>query len=125
MTAISKHRPGWQAVAVALTALAFGLALAGIHGDLAAADRTAHASRASTVVINHFAFHPPTLTVGAGSKVVFSNTSRTAHTATHKGSFNTGRIKPGTSVAVRFTQKGTYAYHCSIHPFMHGKIVVG
>jgi plastocyanin len=26
---------------------------------------------------------------------------------------------------VRFTQKGTFAYHCTIHPFMHGKIVVG
>ena len=48
----------------------------------------------------------------------------TAHTATDKGAFDTGRIKPGHSVSVRFGHKGTFSYHCSIHPFMHGKIVV-
>ncbi len=42
-----------------------------------------------------------------------------------QGAFDTGHIKPGHSVAVRFTQKGTFSYHCEIHPFMHGKIVVG
>jgi plastocyanin len=26
---------------------------------------------------------------------------------------------------VRFNQKGTFRYHCKIHPFMRGKIVVG
>jgi len=25
---------------------------------------------------------------------------------------------------VRFKQKGTFAYHCEIHPLMHGKIIV-
>jgi plastocyanin len=104
--------------------VAFGLALAGIRGEIASAGETAQASRAATVVINHFAYHPPTLRIAAGSKVVFSNTSGTAHTATRKGSFSTGHIKPGTSVSVRFNRKGTFAYHCLIHPFMHGKIVV-
>jgi plastocyanin len=102
----------------------FGLAIVGLRGEVASAGQTARASRISTVDINHFAFHPPTLTIGVGSKVVFSNTSGITHTATRNGSFNTGRIKPGTSVAVRFAQKGTFAYHCMIHPFMHGKIVV-
>jgi plastocyanin len=124
MTTTLRSRRGWQAIAVALAAVAFGLALAGMRSAIASAGGTAQASRAATVDINHFAYHPPTLTIGAGSKVVFSNTSGTAHTATRKGSFSTGHIKPGTSVSVRFTQKGTYAYHCTIHPFMHGKIVV-
>ncbi len=57
--------------------------------------------------------------------MVFSNSAATAHTATDKGAFDTGRIKPGKSFAVRFEQKGTFSYHCKIHPFMHGKIVVG
>jgi len=26
---------------------------------------------------------------------------------------------------VRFEHKGTFSYHCEIHPSMHGKIVVG
>jgi plastocyanin len=110
---------------VALSVAAFGLALIAIRSEIASAGGpTARASRAATVDINHFAYHPPTLTIGAGSKVVFSNTSGTAHTATRRGSFSTGHIKPGESVAIRFAQKGTYAYHCEIHPFMHGKIIV-
>lgn len=124
MTTTSTPRHGWQAIAVGLAIIVSGLALAGIRGEIASAGGTAQASRASSVDINHFAYHPPALTIGAGSKVVFSNTSRTAHTATRRGSFSTGRIKPGKSVGIRFTQRGTYAYHCKIHPFMHGKIVV-
>jgi len=90
-----------------------------------AAAPSASASAAKTVNISHFEFHPPTLNIAKGTKVVFSNSSGTAHTATDAGAFDTGHIKPGHSVAVRFTQKGTFSYHCEIHPFMHGKIVVG
>ena len=90
-----------------------------------AAAPSASASGAKTVSISHFKFHPPTLNIAKGTKVVFSNNSGTAHTATDAGAFDTGHIKPGHSVAVRFTQKGTFSYHCEIHPFMHGKIVVG
>jgi plastocyanin len=90
-----------------------------------AAAPAAQASRAKTVDISHFEFHPHTLSVAKGTKVVFSNSSGTAHTATDAGAFDTGHIKPGRSVAVHFTQKGTFSYHCTIHTFMHGKIVVG
>jgi plastocyanin len=85
----------------------------------------AQASGSKTVGISHFEFHPPTLNVAKGTRVVFSNSSGTAHTATDKGAFDSGRIKPGDSFAVRFEQQGTFRYHCKIHPFMQGKIVVG
>jgi plastocyanin len=85
----------------------------------------AHASRAKTVDISNFEFHPKTLSIGKGGRVAFSNSSGTAHTATDAGAFDTGRIKPGRGVTVRFQQKGTFRYHCTIHPFMQGKIVVG
>ena len=105
---------------------AVALALIVTQAAPASTDGTARESKASaTVGINGFAFHPHTLNVTKGTTVVFSNSSGVAHTATRAGAFDTGRIKPGRSVAVRFTQKGTFAYHCTIHPFMHGKIVVG
>ena len=91
----------------------------------AAQSGPAQASGTRTVDISHFEFHPPTLNVAKGTRVVFSNSSGTAHTATDKGAFDSGRIKPGASVAVRFEQKGTFRYHCKIHPFMKGKVVVG
>jgi plastocyanin len=99
------------------------LTLAALQGGHAAG-ATAEASRAKSVDINHFAFHPPALQVKRGGTVAFTNSSDTAHTATSGGHFDTKRIKPGNTVVVRFNHKGTFAYHCTIHPFMTGKIVV-
>ena len=106
--------------ALLLAALAVGL----VASDGGAAQPQARASAAKTVDINHFAFHPPTLRIQKGGSVTFANSSKIAHTATRGGSFNTGHIKPGKSVTVNFGEAGTFAYHCNIHPFMKGKIVV-
>lgn len=89
-----------------------------------AAEPTASASAAKSVSIVNFAFKPGTLRVKRGARVTFANTTAdTTHTAT-SGSFDTKRIAPGTSKAVQFNKRGTFAYHCKIHPFMKGKIVV-
>jgi plastocyanin len=112
----------WIGIGVALALIV--LAIAGLHSELASAGPSAQISRAKTVNIAHFAFHPPTLTIAAGTKVTFTNSSQVTHTATHAGGFHTGHIQPGKSASVRFKHPGTFAYHCSIHPFMHGKIVV-
>ena len=79
-----------------------------------------------TVDINHFKFHPHDAQHRQGDDRSSSPTRRASSTRRPTpGSFNTGKIKPGHSVAVRFTAKGTYRYHCTIHPVMHGKIIVG
>lgn len=108
---------------VACAALA--IALLASQAAPAAGPGPARASASKTVRIKNFEFLPGSLRVSKGTRVVFSNTSGTTHTATDKGVFDTGRIKGGSSVAVRFQQQGTFSYHCKIHPFMHGKIVVG
>lgn len=105
-------------VLIALAALAV-LAFQGESG----AEANAGASAAKTVQIKGFAFKPGTTRVGRGSQVTFANSSNVAHTAT-SGSFDTKRIAPGKSAAVRFSKRGTFAYHCKIHPFMKGKVVV-
>src|ERR1700712_2393940 len=90
----------WAAMALALAAMA--LALAGLDSELATAGSSAHASRAQAIDIDHFAFHPPSLTVKAGTKVSFTNSSKVTHTATRRGAFNTGQIKPGATIGIRF-----------------------
>jgi len=110
---------------VVLLALVFSAALLAGQTAPAAQPGPARASGAKTIDIDHFKFHPQTLGVAKGTKVVFSNSAGVAHTATDRGVFDSGNIKPGASFAVRFEQKGTFRYHCEIHPFMHGKIVVG
>jgi plastocyanin len=125
MTPVLRSRQRRPAVAIALAVAVFGLALIGIWGGAASAEDSARASATATVTIPAFKFQPATVTISRGSKVRFSNTSGTTHTATRKGAFNTGRIKPGKSVTVQFAGKGTFAFHCAIHPFMKGKVVVG
>ena len=82
-------------------------------------------SRSVTVKMDHFAYTPRNLSVAKGTRVIFANNSGVPHTATQRGSFTTGKIKPGKAVAVKFTAKGTYRYFCTIHPEMRGKVTVG
>jgi plastocyanin len=111
---------GFAAVAVLLL-----LALSGGSPE-SANGAAATASRSVTVKMEHVEFVPHTLRISKGTRVVFSNTSPHAkHNAVRNGSFNTGLIKPGASAAVKFTAPGTYAYHCTIHKGMTGKIIVG
>jgi plastocyanin len=113
----------WRWALAALAVAAISLALVALESEPASAG-SATASRAKKVDIADFAYHPKTLRVNRGAKVAFVNSSDVTHTATRAGSFDTGEIAPGSSVVVRFTHRGTFAYHCTIHPFMHGKIVV-
>lgn len=119
------HSMRWQRLQGPVLLLVIAvLAVAALLGGRAiGATVTATASGAKSVDINHFAFHPPTLHVKRGTKVAFTNSANVTHTAS-SGSFDTGHIAPGSSVTVKFSRKGTFAYHCKIHPFMKGKIVV-
>ena len=80
----------------------------------------------SAVGIANFAFKPASLTVKGGAKVTVTNNDSTAHTATADDgkSFDTGNIDPNNSAKITLSKAGTYKYHCSIHPFMHGTLVV-
>jgi plastocyanin len=124
MSALRTSRHRWQKLALVLAIAASGLALIGLPRQTASADEAARASAPARVVIDHFAFHPPKLTIAKGSRVVFANTSGVTHTATRDGGFDSGLIKPGKSFSVRFKQKGTFPYRCLIHPSMHGKVLV-
>jgi plastocyanin len=111
------------AVAAILAALLLLAARSGPPPVATAA--TATVSADARVSISGFKFHPQRLSVARGAKVAFVNSSGTAHTATRGGVFDTRRINPRRAIAVTFSQKGTFAYHCKIHPFMRGSIVVG
>src|SRR5512133_3596627 len=95
-------------IIAALTAVACLLPLA--IGSGAADGRGAQASGSATVGIKHFKYQPTALVIRKGTKVVFANHDRVAHTATRRGSFSTGRIRPGHAVAVRFTRRGKYGF---------------
>lgn len=114
------HRHSFWILAC-LAALAALATLLAREGDAGAA---AKASATKKVDIRNFAFKPATLRVQRGGRVTFTNSSSVTHTATKGGSFDTKRIAPGSSAVVGFDKRGTFAYHCKIHPYMKGKIVV-
>ena len=107
---------------IAVLAVAALLGGRAIGATVEARGATATASGAKSVDVNHFAFHPPTLHVKRGGKVTFTNSQNVTHTATGANFDKT--LAPGSSATVKFSRKGTFAYHCKIHPFMKGKIVV-
>jgi plastocyanin len=88
----------------------------------------APATQAQTlgVSIYSYAFHPSVLNVPVGATVTWTNNDPVAHTVTSdSGLWNSGPISPGGTFSYTFTTPGTYTYHCMIHPYMTGEIVVG
>jgi plastocyanin len=77
------------------------------------------------VHISNFAFKPPSITVAAGQRVTFVNDDEEPHTVTAAGkTFDSEGLDLHGSWQHVFTKPGTYAYICSLHPFMKGTVVV-
>ena len=80
----------------------------------------------ASVDLADFEFRPASLSIPAGTTIVFRNIGAALHTATaDDGSWDSGFLEPGGSIALRFDTTGTYAYTCVIHPTMVGTIEVG
>ena len=77
------------------------------------------------VAIRNFVFSLTITTINVGDSVRWTNYDVNDHTATaDDGSFDTGTLNKGESKTIVFDTIGTYAYHCTFHPWMTGKIVV-
>jgi plastocyanin len=77
------------------------------------------------VNIDNFAFAPATLTVHAGGTVTWTNHDEEPHTvAANDGSFHSPGMGTGATFSHTFAAAGTFDYVCSIHPMMHGTVVV-
>jgi plastocyanin len=72
-----------------------------------------------------FAFTPSSLSVHTGTRVTFTNRDATTHTVTADGGlFNSGNLATGQSFSFTFMGRGSFTYHCQIHPSMTGTIGV-
>lgn len=71
-------------------------------------------------------FDPASLNVSVGGSVVWFNGDNTIHTITSNttGLFDSGNFLPGARFSHTFSAAGTFAYHCTPHPWMTGTIVV-
>jgi plastocyanin len=95
------------------------------RGRARTATSGAVAQAAATDTIADFSFSPKTITITAGDTVTWHNTGPTGHSATSDtGVFNTGVLQAGSDGSHTFDTPGTYAFHCSPHPYMKGTVRV-
>jgi plastocyanin len=77
------------------------------------------------VTIFNFAFKPKRLVVSPGTRVVWTNKDSEPHTVTSdRPAFQSEAINTGGQYMLVARRIGTFTYHCQIHPFMHGALVV-
>lgn len=70
-------------------------------------------------------FNPAQLQVPVGGGVIWDNDSGFTHTTTaNKFGFWNRAVSPGAETQVAMSRSGTWAYLCTIHPNMTGKIKV-
>jgi nitrite reductase (NO-forming) len=77
-------------------------------------------------------YDPSPLTVKTGTSVTWTNNDSSIHTVTsglpENGDvgtlFDSSLINPGMTFVHVFDKQGTFDYSCTLHPFMHGQIIV-
>jgi plastocyanin len=98
-------------------------AFVGGSGAGVAAPPSAHAIY--TVTIENMQFTPMNLTVHAGDQVLFVNKDLFPHTVTAEAkAFDSHEIAANASWTYQTSKAGEYAYGCSYHPIMKGKVTV-
>jgi plastocyanin/predicted DNA-binding antitoxin AbrB/MazE fold protein len=77
------------------------------------------------VNIEGFAFKKDSMTIGVGTTVKWTNNDTADHQViADGGQFSSPTLKQGDTWNYTFNEKGTFNYHCSLHPTMKGSIIV-
>jgi plastocyanin len=82
------------------------------------------AAETHVVTIEGMQNKPAELVVKPGDKVVWHNKDLVPHTATAKGRFDSGEIRPDQRWTWTAGKAGRYDYVCTFHPGMKAGIVV-
>ena len=77
------------------------------------------------LTIDNFTFNPDTITVPAGTRIVWENNDDIPHSIVETtGRFHSAALDTADKFSFVFDKAGTFAYFCGLHPHMTGKIVV-
>lgn len=121
------RRTGRRIALAVMAAAAIGLLVA--SGLLGCSSPSGNA-----VNIHDLQFDPKVITVPKGTTVTWTNNDQTAHTVVSDSidsstapaaqKFKSDFLNPGQSYSHRFDEVGRYPYHCDIHPYLKGEVVV-
>lgn len=111
-------------VVVFIAVAVLGIAALGARNSAVAAQQ---APQSAEVKIDNFSFGPASLTISVGSTVTWTNRDDIPHTVVSADDpkvFKSKVLDTDEKFSFTFTKAGTYAYFCSIHPKMTGKVIV-
>lgn len=102
-----------------------GIFVSGVLVRVAAREESKPAPKAE-IKIDNFAFTPTELTVAAGTTVEWVNRDDIPHVVVSddKKTFKSKALDTDEKFSYTFTKPGTFAYFCSVHPKMTGKVIV-
>ena len=84
-------------------------------------------SASNKVTITNFSFSPTDVIVKKGTTVTWTNNDSVQHTVTVDSGDDGPKSQPlssGQAYSFTFNDEGTFNYHCSFHPEMHGTVTV-
>lgn len=123
-TATPAAPPAAQPVNLAALQQSSAQSLQALQTAPAAAPATTSATQ---VTIQNYAFAPASLTIPAGTTVVWTNKDTAPHTVTVSSGpvkFSSPNLQQGDTFTYTFTQPGTYSYYCAVHPDMTASVTV-
>jgi plastocyanin len=79
----------------------------------------------TTIELGDFYYTPQTLTIKAGTSVVWTVTAQQPNTVTaDDGSWDSGVLNHGSIFVHQFNTPGSYSYHSRYYSWMHGTVIV-
>ena len=80
------------------------------------------------IIIGKMTFNPDVMVISPGTTVTWINEDSVAHTVVSDSgsevSFSSPELGRDATFSFTFEKRGTYSYHCSLHPEMTGAIIV-
>jgi plastocyanin len=90
-----------------------------------AAQAAAPAGKVVEVKIDNFSFSPQTLTIAAGTTVIWTNRDDIPHTVVSDDKiFKSKVLDTDEKFTYTFDKAGNFPYFCSVHPKMTAKVIV-
>lgn len=140
MTRLTEAK-GYRVIAAAATGAGVALALAscGSGGSApsssgtgcsagAAAVSSLGTPAATVVATDQLLFMPATQAARVGQVIEWTAPGTSAHTVTFQASgascLSDAQLSAGSTWEVKFSQPGTYAYKCTVHPGMNGTVTI-
>ena len=101
----------------------FHYALCGLAIAVLSWSQPAFGVGASINIIN-FAFTPNNVNIGVGDSVTWNWVGSPHTTTSDTGLWDSGVFGTGHTFSQQFTSAGSFPFHCVVHPFMTGTVVV-